>query len=336
MRCLRTLWLALITLLVPALAQAACTHDLPGAGVLHVYPDATGDGVIGGISANQCGVEVTDFCQGSRCLAFFEGLSGYIDVTGLKSGSITSMPAEFVYVLGAIRMTGNGQTPLAGLQTGTELRIVPAADHVGLILPPPFEQTVRMESTGSSGWEGTLPAWRGTPGEVVLYLDQLSAPNARLELFADSDLLQLDAQIMLERAVVAGQTAPQPAACTQTEDLARQVGDSGRQDMIEAYYAAVDRAGITDWAGRTQTQCIDLLRHLDASDIRAGANAAQAPHMDCFALDRLLAPILDGPTSVQKLTALKIMVDLGVTSPRQATTDQCTTIAAHMGFTSLP
>ena len=52
--------IAVLALALPTAAEAACTGDLPASGVLNVYPDAMSDSVIGGISANQCGLEVSD------------------------------------------------------------------------------------------------------------------------------------------------------------------------------------------------------------------------------------------------------------------------------------
>ena len=79
------------------------------------------------------------------------------------------------------------------------LRVVLAADHVMLYLPEPLTSPIRMTSTGSSGWEGVMPDWAGLPVPVSLFLDQLSAPQARMELFADTDMVQMNVMLCLDR-----------------------------------------------------------------------------------------------------------------------------------------
>lgn len=188
--------------LTPTLSHAACSGDLTGLGSLDVFTNATSDAVIGGIAANQCGIEVTDFCEGDRCLAFYAGLSGYIDIRRLVSGTFDPPPEDFTYTVsdaqGSVTFMGREQ-PFGMDDDTTPLRVVPAADHVMLYLPEPLTSPVRMTSTGSSGWEGILPDWAGLPVPVSLYLDQLSAPQARMELFADTDMVKMNVMLFLDR-----------------------------------------------------------------------------------------------------------------------------------------
>lgn len=188
--------------LTPTLGHAACSGDLTGLGSLDVFTNATSDAVIGGIAANQCGIEVTDFCEGDRCLAFYAGLSGYIDIRRLVSGTFDPPPEDFTYTVsdaqGSVTFMGREQ-PFGMDDDTTPLRVVPAADHVMLYLPEPLTSPVRMTSTGSSGWEGILPDWAGLPVPVSLYLDQLSAPQARMELFADTDMVKMNVMLFLDR-----------------------------------------------------------------------------------------------------------------------------------------
>ncbi|SHI06688.1 hypothetical protein [Marivita hallyeonensis] len=188
--------------LLPTMGHAACSGDLTDLGSLNVFTTATSEAVIGGIGANQCGIEVTDFCEGDRCLVFYSGLSGYIDIRRLVSGTFDPPPAEFVYTVSDAQgtVTFMGREQPFGMDDDTRpLRVVPAADHVMLYLPAPLTSPVRMTSTGSSGWEGTLPDWAGLPIPVSLYLDQLSAPQARMELFADSDMVKMNVMLFLDR-----------------------------------------------------------------------------------------------------------------------------------------
>ncbi|MDX8352937.1 hypothetical protein [Cognatiyoonia sp. IB215182] len=257
-------------LLTPVAAHAACTNDLPGSGVLNFHPNPTSDGVIGGVSPNQCGIEVTDFCEAGRCLAFYEGLSGYIDVTGLQSGTIDPAPTAFVYdVTGADgTMTSLGQSTPFAWEPGPPIRIEPGADHVNLFLPHPFPKPIRMESTGSSGWEAVLPDWAGVPIPVVMYFDKLGAQSARLEMFTDDEIFQLDAVLFLQRVmgdtedVIIGADGPPP--CVLVNDMAQRVGAIGQEQMIDDFYTAVDRAGITDWDNMTPGMCAVLLDELNA------------------------------------------------------------------------
>ena len=196
--------LALIAMLAltPTLSHAACSGDLTDLGSLNVFTTATSDAVIGGIAANQCGIEVTDFCEGDRCLAFYAGLSGYIDIRRLASGTFDPPPEAFIYTVSDAQGTVNfmGREQPFGMDNDTRpVRVVPAADHVMLYLPEPLTSPIRMTSTGSSGWEGVMPDWAGLPVPVSLFLDQLSAPQARMELFADTDMVQINVMLFLDR-----------------------------------------------------------------------------------------------------------------------------------------
>ena len=256
--------------LAPGATYAACSNDLPGSGILNFHADATADGVIGGIGPNQCGIEVTDFCEGGRCLAFYDGLSGYIDVAGLQSGTIDPAPTAFVYeVTGADgAMSTLGQSTPFTWEPGPPIRIEPVADHVNLFLPHPFPKPIRMESTGSSGWEATLPDWAGVPIPGVMYFDRLGAQSARLEMFTDDEIFQLDAVLLLQRVmgdtedVIIGADGPPP--CVLVDDMAQRVGAIGQDAMIDDFYTAVDRAGITDWDNMTPGMCAVLLDELGA------------------------------------------------------------------------
>lgn len=349
--------LAAITgfILATSAAQASCTGDLPGSGVLNVHPDPVSDGVIGGIGPNQCGLEVTDYCDNGRCLAFFDGLSGYVDVSQLASGTITQPPGAFEYDLARAdgTMSFMGQSQPFDISDGKPLRVVPQADHLLLSLPDPLPDNIVMRSTGSTGWEGRLPDWAGVPVTVDLFLDRVGATDASLELFADTQLVKLDVRLALKRVggpAVARATAPAPAsesvapeqasACAQTDTLAQSVGASGRQDLIDKYYAAVGRAGITDWSARSEPQCAELLRHLDASNIRPGVfEQTTVPAPDpvpdaatnlCDALGAELRPILRGPASAERSALMMAMVSAGITSLVSATADQCAALAGAL------
>ncbi len=257
-------------LLTPVAGHAACSNDLPESGVLNFHPDATSEGVIGGIGPNQCGIEVTDFCEAGRCLAFYEALSGYIDVTRLQSGTIDPAPSAFVYeVTGADgTMSSMGQSTPFEWKPSPPIRVEPAADHVKLFLPHPFPKPIRMESTGSSGWEAVLPNWVGVPVPAVLYLDRLGAQSARLEMFTDDEIFQLEAVLFLQRVaegsgdVVIGADGPPP--CVLVNDMAQRVDEIGQVDMIAEFHSAVDRVEITDWDNMTPGMCAVLLDELNA------------------------------------------------------------------------
>lgn len=260
---MKRLAFAFVAMTTPGLAHSACTNDLPGSGVLNVYFNATTpDGAIGGISANQCGLEVTDFCTNGRCLAFFDGLSGYIDVTGLASGTIAPPPSIFEYQVSAVdgSLSFMGRSQPFEMNGSDPIRITPAADHVVLSLPDPLPKGIRLTSTGSSGWEGIMPDWVGVPIPVTVYLDRLSAPEASLELFAEHQMLKMDMRLTLARTgdlpdTSAASAAPAVAdpipgetyACDKTLELAVAVGAAKDQAQIDAYYAAVASVGITDW-----------------------------------------------------------------------------------------
>lgn len=332
--------------LAPGLAHAACTNDLPGRGVLNVYADATtAEGVVGGIGANQCGLEVTEFCANGRCLAFFDGLSGYIDVTGLASGTIAPAPARFDYQVSALDGTLSfmGRTQPFEMSTSAPLRVTPAADHVVLSLPDPLPKDIRLTSTGSSGWEGVLPDWAGVPIPVTVYLDRLSAPEATLELFAEDPLLKMDMRLRLARVgdvptpgsapAVQDPTPAEPSACDQTYAAAVAVGAGQDRAQIDSFYAAVAAVGITDWDARTAAQCADLLVALAAAGVPvASSNAvAPVPQASCEALTADLRPILRGPDSAEKRAVLAAMVSLGITSIDVTNPKHCAEISAALG-----
>ncbi|WP_299684184.1 hypothetical protein [uncultured Tateyamaria sp.] len=333
---------ALAALALPGIAQAACTNDLPGRGVLNVYADAMSSAVIGGISANQCGIEVTDFCANGRCLAFLDGLSGYIGVSGLASGTIGPPPVTFEYrvdaVGGSLRFMGQSQRfEVSGNDT---IRITPAADHVVLSLPDPLPKNIRLTSTGSSGWEAVMPDWVGVPVPVTVYLDRLSADVATLELIAEHQMLTMDMRLTLARLgsgpdVPRVDAAPQPdaeTACDRSHDIAHLVGQYGQQAQIDAFYAAVTAAGITDWDARTEAQCLDLLTALEMGGLPAMGlgGPAEAPATTCETLADKLRPILRGPQSEQKRAVLATMVSLGITSIDPANPKHCAEIKAAL------
>ena len=342
---IRALWAASLVLGVASgAAHAACTGDLPGRAVLDVHADATSDGVIGGIGANQCGLEVTDFCDAGRCLAFFDGLSGYIDVSALASGTITPPPDAFEYrteaVDGTLRFMGQSQRfEMDGDET---IRITPQADHVLLSLPAPLPQAIRMTSTGSSGWEATLPDWVGVPIPVSVFIDRVSAQRATLELLADHQMLQMNMRLTLVRLGQApGQVAPPPqpapsdvSACAATQDMAVAIGQAGDTAKRDAFFAAVTQVGITDWDTRTEAQCKALLAALtevgipDASPTQADLAPAQG---GCDQLVKDLRPILRGPQSADKQALLATMVTLGVTSIDASNPKHCSEFAAALG-----
>ncbi|MEO0917057.1 MAG: hypothetical protein AAFY31_08755 [Pseudomonadota bacterium] len=333
-----------LALLAPAVGHAACTGDVPGGGVLNVYHNATTtDGVVGGISANQCGLEVTDFCTNGRCLAFFDGLSGYIDVSGLRSGTLSPAPAAFEYqvdsVDGSLSFMGRSQ-PFQ--LNGTEpVRITPAADHVLLSLPDPLPKAIRMTSTGSSGWEAVLPDWVGVPIPVTVYLDRLSAPEATLELFADHQMLKMDMRLKLVRLGELPETTAAPLsvpatggtnACDETYKLAVSVGEAGVQSQINAFYAAVAAVGITDWDKRTEAQCTGLLAALETVGIsNANVPTVAPPQQSCDELSQDLRPILRGPDSGAKRAVLARMVALGITAFDPTNPKHCAEISAALG-----
>ncbi|MEO0863327.1 MAG: hypothetical protein AAFY39_01860 [Pseudomonadota bacterium] len=334
--------------LAPGVARAACTGDLPGTGLLNLYSDATGGGVIGGIGANQCGLEVTDFCTAGRCLTFFDGLSGYADVSRLASGTLDPAPDAFEYDVDGIdgSLTFMGQSQPFDLSGDNRIRVVPQADHVLLSLPDPLPDNIRMTSTGSSGWEAVLPDWVGVPIPVTVYLDRLSAKRATLELAADHQMLKMDMRLALARvgdlpdmsAAVPDTADPVPAAplaCDKTQEIAVSVGQTGEQTRINAYFAAVARVGITDWDNRTEAQCADLLDALEAAGL---ADSAPQPiprpvaaAETCDPLIQDVRPILRGPASAEKRAVLSAMVALGVTSIDATNPKHCSEVAAALG-----
>ncbi len=343
---------ASVLLVSAGAALATCSNDLPGKSVLTVYPDPTSTGSIGGIGPNQCGIEETKFCQNGRCLAFFDGLSGYMEITDFASGTATAPITEFLYDVTAAQgevLFGGVPAPFT-LTDKTRLRFVPAADHVSLYLPPPFDRTIIMHSTGSSGWEGSMPDWVGIPGTVVLYVDRLSAQSARLELFSDGPMFKLNAQLTLQRV---GGPAPEPtpqspatntpadtssADCKATDMLAQQVGASGDQSLIDAYYRAVTKSGITNWDARTPAQCAVLLEHLAAEGIdgtrfntATSGNLAPTPDA-CAQLEQKLRPILRGALGPERDLALEAMVERGLLSLKNATPEQCAELAQSLGL----
>ena len=340
--------LILAALIAPGMAQAACTGDLPQSGVLNVYTDATSDGVIGGIGANQCGLEVTDFCENGRCLTFFDGLSGYVEVSGLVSGTIDAPPKVFEYEVadidGALTFMGRTQ-PFELADSGT-IRVTPAADHVVLSLPAPLPSNIRMTSTGSSGWEAVMPDWVGVPIPVTVFLDRLGAKSATLELLADDQMLKMDMRLRLSRIgtlpdlSAKPQAAPPPAAtapippnaCDKTLELAEKVGQGGDRAQIDGFYAAVQSAGITDWENRTEAQCLDLLAALTRAGIPAGDapgagnNAPETQTCDALVAD--IRPILRGPASPEKTSIMSTMLALGITSIDPTNPKHCAEISA--------
>jgi len=340
-------WVMCAVASAPAV-QAACTGDLPQGGLMSVYADASSDAVIGGITANQCGLEVTDFCEDGRCLTFFDGLSGYIDVSGLVSGTITPPPAVFEYRVDAV----DGSLSFMGREQAFELNgdepvlITPAADHVLLALPAPLPKDIRMTSTGSSAWEALLTDWVGVPIPVSLYLDRVSAPRATLELFAEHQMLKMDMRLVLARvggpaAITQVPVSSEPVpgetfACDRTHALALDVGKTGDQDQIDAFYTAVGAAGITNWDTRSEQRCLDLLQQLEQVGIAdtPGADTnedAAGPDASCDALIGQLRPILRGPESAEKSAVLAAMISLGVTSFDQTNPKHCSEIAAVLG-----
>lgn len=344
----RMLWTApLVLTIVAGTAHAACTGDLPGRGVLNVFADATSESVIGGIGPNQCGLEVTDYCSGGRCLAFLDGLSGYVDVSALAGGTITQPPETFEYrvqaIDGGLRFMGQSQTfELAGNDT---IRIEPRADHVVLNLPAPLPQGIRMTSTGSTGWEAVLPDWVGVPIPVSVYLERLSAARATLELSADHQMLEMDMRLTLDRL---GQRPAQPtttrqtagseagSACNDTQALAVATGKSGDAAKRNAFFAAVEQVGITDWDTRTEPQCTSLLIALEKVGIPdpgpRPAQVATAPSTgNCGALVKDLRPVLRGPDSADKQAIIATMVTLGVTSIDPSNPKHCAEFAAAIG-----
>jgi len=334
--------IAALALAVPGIAHAACTGDLPGRGVLNVYADATTDGVIGGISANQCGLEVSDFCANGRCLAFFGGLSGYIDVTGLASGTIAPFPSAFEYEVSGVdgSLSFMGRTQPFEMNGNDPVRITPAADHVLLSLPDPLPKDIRMTRTGSSSWEATLQDWVGVPIPVTIYLDQLGGPRALLEFFAENQMLRMDMRLRLTRTGALPETTVRPPitdpvpgetyACDTTHVLAVAVGNAGAQAQIEAFYAAVAAAGITDWDNRTEPQCADLLVELEKAGIQR-LTQTDRPQQSCDALAAELRPILRGPDSAEKTALMATMVALGITSIDTTNPKHCAEISAALG-----
>ena len=335
----------LATLAVPGLAHAACTNDLPGRGVMDVFADTTSSAVIGGIGANQCGIEVTDHCGNGRCLAFFDGLSGYVDVAGLASGTLDAPPAMFEYrvdaVDGSLRFMGQNQP--FGMSGRDTVRITPAGDHVVLSLPNPLPKNIRLQSTGSSGWEAVMPDWVGVPIPVSVYLDRLSADIATLEFFAEHQMLKMDMRLTLARlrdapdgtktqsAFLNADTDAQ-TACDQTHDIATSVGHSGQQAQIDAFFAAVAAAGITNWDTRTEPQCLELLSELEQTGIPATGlgGPSEVPTTACNTLASELRPILRGPQSDRKQAVMSTMVSLGITSIDPTNPKQCAEIAAAL------
>ena len=331
--------LALATLLIPGAVQATCTSDLPGKGSLDVYTDATGQGVIGGIGPNQCGLDVTDFCSAGRCLVFFDGLSGYIDVAGLASGTVSTGPLAFDYQVSAVEGTLSfmGRTQPFEMNGNDPIRITPAADHVLLSLPDPLPKSIRMTSTGSSGWEAVLPDWVGVPIPVTVYLDRLSAPEATLELFAEHQMLKMDMRLTLARlGDLPGVTAaPDPVpgatyACDKTYELAVAVGAGGVQAQIDGFYAAVAAVGITDWDARTERQCSALLGELERVGIPASPEVAMT-EASCDGLVADVRPVLRGPASAEKTAVLSAMVALGITSIDASNPKHCAELSAALG-----
>lgn len=339
--------LSALVALAPDLAAATCTGDLPGSGVLNIYADATSDSVIGGISANQCGLEVTDFCNGGRCLMFFDGLSGYADVSALAGGTVAPGPEVFEYKVDGIdgSLSFMGQTQSFDLSGEDSIRIVPKADHVVLSLPSPLPDNIRMTSTGSSGWQAVLPDWVGVPIPVNVFLARLSANRATLELRAEHQMLKMDMRLALARvgdlpAASAGTPAavdPVPRgtfACDKAHEIAVSVGKSGDQTRIDGYYAAVASAGITDWDNRTEAQCTDLLIGLDALGIAdmSALPTSETPTAAAFCdpLVQDLRPVLRGPDSAQKRAVLSAMVALGATSIDATNPKHCSEFAAAL------
>lgn len=263
---------AALALFTPAAAHAACSN-----GPVTVHPDATSDGSIGGIAAGQCGIEVTQICGNGRCLAFFDGLSGYVSVAGLDNVDQYAAPAAFSYravdAEGEVAFMGRKQPFTMDAQT--DIRVEPAAGHVNLFLPDPFPQPIRMTSTGSSGWEATLPNWVGVPVPVALYLDRLGAAQARLELTADHQMLKMDGVLVLERGdapkITAAQpepqasgtqaavaTAPVGGECAALETQLRPILRGQKSDEKNALVMAMMQAGITSLSEADDAACAAL------------------------------------------------------------------------------
>ncbi|MCH2078127.1 MAG: hypothetical protein MK180_14820 [Rhodobacteraceae bacterium] len=270
----------LLLSLPPTVATAACTGDLAFEGFSNVYLEGTGDAVVGGIAPNQYGLEITEFCEGDRCLMFFKGLSGFIDVTTLAGPVDDALPLQFAYDVTAMdgALTFMGQTQAFALTGGRPIFVEPQADHVLLRLSPPLPIGVRMESTGSSGREALLPDWVGVPVSVALYLDCLGADEALLEITADHEILKMNMRLGLARISEAPAVATSEAAatttgsapytaCQETHALAVSVGEGGDQAQIDAYFAAATAVGITDWDNRSDTQCEALLVALSAAGV---------------------------------------------------------------------
>ena len=270
--------LATALVLASGATHAACTGDLPGRGTLDVYADASApDAVIGGIAANQCGLEVTDHCANGRCLMFFDGLSGYIDVSALASGTIAPAPTAFEYAVTALdgSLSFMGQNQSFGLDGDQTIRVVPGADHVTLSLPAPLPDNIRMTSTGSSGWEALMPDWVGVPVPVSVYLDRVSAPRATLEMTADHALLKMDMRLTLSRvgdmpdlsasapatsvvAPVAPETTVAPRTCDTLVADARPVLRGPDNDARRALLATMVSLGVTSIDPTNPKHCAEI------------------------------------------------------------------------------
>ncbi|MEL6689391.1 MAG: hypothetical protein AAFP28_03650 [Pseudomonadota bacterium] len=321
-------------------ANAACTGDLATTGFTNVFLEATGDAVIGGIGANQCGLEVTEFCEANRCLVFFEGLSGFVDIADLEEPIEGAVPLQFAYEVSAVDGTLSfmGQSQEFALTEGRPVFVEPQADHVLLRLPSPLPTAIRMTSTGSSGWEALLPDWVGVPVPVSLYLDRPSADTALLEIAADHQILKMDMRLRLTRIVEASPEQAAPAAeavarqtaCQETHALALSVGAAGDQGQIDAYFAAVSAVGIVDWDNRTESQCDALLVALAAAGIPASQPAA-APTVEttgpCTALIDQAASILSGADSAPRRALQTVMVTLAVTRFNPANPKHCAEVS---------
>jgi len=266
---------ALIAAIVmcPAAAHAACTHDLPQRGVLNFHLEASRDSVVGGIGPNQCGIEVSDICADGRCLAFFDGLSGYVDVTGLASGSFGPAPSGFRYTLTEVEgMAPNAEA--ADVLQGAVGKVLIAdlgAKGIDLLLPLGDVGPVSLQSTGSSGWEGVLDDWPGVNGPVVVYFDRLGAMNTRVEVFATDPDANFDALLFVAREtettaniIIGGDGMP---PCVILDNMALDLADLDDPALQRAFDATVLAAGIHDWGAMTQPDCDGIVVALDESGL---------------------------------------------------------------------
>ena len=153
-------------------------------------------------------------------------------------------------------------------------------------------------------------------------------------------MLKMDMRLRLTRKgalpdadagmAVADPVPGETTVCDATFERAVAVGQTGDQAQIDAFYAAVAVAGITNWDARTQPQCIALLDELDKIAAPSGVQTDVA-QQTCDALIVDLRPILRGPASAEKTAVLSDMVALGVASIDTTNPKHCAEISTALG-----